>query len=401
MKEITITSLEAGQRLDRVLQKYLSRASAGFLYKMLRKKNITLNGKKAEGKEKLKEGDTIRLYFAQETLEKFAPQKESDDWPRTRLDIVYEDDQILLLDKPAGMLTQKAAPSDVSLNEYAIGYLLDSDALTTESLASFRPSVCNRLDRNTSGIVAVGKTTAALQELSAMFRDRTIHKYYQALVIGKVEKEATIDAYLVKDEGKNEVRIIPSQMSDVREKPDGNLLRQNSNPKNADEDRHLSQKPDDTIEGRRIRTRYIPLALNENDFLTEHENTERSLSQHAATHDLTLLEIELITGRTHQIRAHLSSVGHPIAGDPKYGSRRRNEYFAREYGLHRQLLHAGRIVFPQTDGILAYLGGRSFAAKLPEDFERVLAGERIMYGEKNDAWQPGIHAGFGEAPLKT
>lgn len=377
MKEITITSLEAGQRLDRVLQKYLSRASAGFLYKMLRKKNITLNGKKAEGKEKLKEGDTIRLYFAQETLEKFAPQKESDDWPRTRLDIVYEDDQILLLDKPAGMLTQKAAPSDVSLNEYAIGYLLDSDALTTESLASFRPSVCNRLDRNTSGIVAVGKTTAALQELSAMFRDRTIHKYYQALVIGKVEKEATIDAYLVKDEGKNEVRIIPSQMSDVREKPDGNLLRQNSNPKNADEDRHLSQKPDDTIEGRRIRTRYIPLALNENDFLTEHENTERSLSQHAATHDLTLLEIELITGRTHQIRAHLSSVGHPIAGDPKYGSRRRNEYFAREYGLHRQLLHAGRIVFPQTDGILAYLGGRSFAAKLPEDFERVLAGERI------------------------
>ena len=377
MKEIKITSLEAGQRLDRVLQKYLSRASAGFLYKMLRKKNITLNGKKAEGKEKLKEGDTIRLYFAQETLEKFAPQKESDDWPRTRLDIVYEDDQILLLNKPAGMLTQKAAPSDVSLNEYAIGYLLDSGALTTESLASFRPSVCNRLDRNTSGIVAVGKTTAALQELSAMFRDRTIQKYYQALVVGKVEKEATIDAYLVKDERKNEVRIIPSQMSDVREKPDGNLLRQNSNPKNADEDRHLSQKPDDTIEGRRIRTRYIPLALNENDFLTEHENTERSLSQHVVTHDLTLLEIELITGRTHQIRAHLSSVGHPIAGDPKYGSRRRNEYFAREYGLHRQLLHAGRIVFPQTDGILAYLGGRSFAAKLPEDFERVLAGERI------------------------
>ena len=141
MKEIKITSLEAGQRLDRVLQKYLSRASAGFLYKMLRKKNITLNGKKAEGKEKLKEGDTIRLYFAQETLEKFAPQKESDDWPRTRLDIVYEDDQILLLNKPAGMLTQKAAPSDVSLNEYAIGYLLDSGALTAESLASFRPSV--------------------------------------------------------------------------------------------------------------------------------------------------------------------------------------------------------------------------------------------------------------------
>lgn len=330
MKEIIITPFEAGQRLDRVLQKYLSQASTGFLYKMLRKKNITLNGKKADGKEKLTEGDTVRIYFSQETLEKFTSRPQTSQWPRTKLDIVYEDEQILLVNKPAGMLTQKAGPSDVSLNEYAIGYCLDSGALSEHSLTTFRPSVCNRLDRNTSGIVAIGKTTSALQELSEMFRDRTIHKYYQTLVVGRVENEKTIDAFLVKDERNNQVRIIDQNEGEPDAQP--------------------------------IRTRYVPLA-------------HRTDGDHQ--HELTLLEIELITGRSHQIRAHLASIGHPVVGDPKYGSRRRNDYFTREYALRWQLLHAGRIVFPRTDGVLGYLSDQEYKAKRPVYFEKILAGEHI------------------------
>ena len=186
MRELEVTSLQAGQRLDKLLGKYLKEASGSFLHKMLRKKNITLNGRRADGSEKVAEGDLIRIFFAEETLEKFTgigPKAEQggkslpERYPAAALDILYEDENILLVNKPAGMLTQKAHDEDFSLNEYAIGYLLRSGALSEEDLLSFRPSVCNRLDRNTSGIVAVGKSVAGLQELSKLFHDRTVHKF--------------------------------------------------------------------------------------------------------------------------------------------------------------------------------------------------------------------------------
>lgn len=359
MKEITITTLEEGQRLDRVLQKYLSKATTGFLYKMLRKKNITLNGHKADGKEKLGQGDVIRIYFAEETLEKFTSEDRLSPgaWPVTSLEIVYEDEQILLVNKPAGMLSQKSEPDDVSLNEYAIGYLLASGAIRTENLSSFRPSVCNRLDRNTSGIVAVGKTTAALQELSRMFRERSIHKYYQALVLGNVEEARIIEAMLVKDESANQVKVYPCPAG----VPSGEAMMPGETVPPGEAVLSGGTIPSAGA-GHLIRTRYVPAG----------HRTDGDM-QHA----LTLLEIELITGRTHQIRAHLASTGHPIVGDPKYGSRRRNEYFAREYGLRRQLLHAGRIAFTKEDGALGYLCGREFTAKLPEDFRRILKAENI------------------------
>ena len=368
MKEITITSLEEGQRLDRVLGRYLAKASTGFIYKMLRKKNITLNGKKAEGKEKLSRGDVIRLYFAEETLEKFTISREKADWPRTELDIVYEDEQVLLVNKSAGMLTQKAAPSDVSLNEYAIGYLLDSGSVSRESLASFRPSVCNRLDYNTSGIVAVGKTTAALQELSEMFRERTIHKYYQALVYGRVEEAKTIEGYLVKDESRNRVRILSERQAEEYSRKTAEAEKRGRKP--AESEKHGrelagTEKHNRTLsketEPKWIRTRYVPVGYREDG---------------SGKGDLTLLEIELMTGRSHQIRAHLSSIGHAVVGDPGYGNGR-NAFFRRRYGVCGQLLHAGRIVFTKTEGALGYLSGREFTAKLPEVFERVLREEGI------------------------
>lgn len=332
MKEIVITPPEEGQRLDRVLQRYLSRASSGFIYKMLRKKNITLNGKKASGSEKLSAGDVICLFFADETLSKFTEPAGSG-YPVRKLDIIYEDDNILLINKPAGMLTQKAEPSDVSLNEYAIGYLLDRGMITRDSLSVIKPSVCNRLDRNTSGIVAVGKSAAGLRGLSAMFRERTVHKYYRTLVVGALTQEAEIEGFLYKDEKTNTVTVRP-----------------------------VSGSMEETPPGQFIKTRYVPVARRKDADMR---------------HELTLLEVELITGRSHQIRAHLASIGHPVVGDPKYGSSRRNDYFRREYGLKGQLLHSGRLVIPQLEGELAYLSGREFTAPVPKLFSDILRGEHL------------------------
>lgn len=361
MKEITISALQAGQRLDHLLSRYLKEAHSGFVYKMLRKKNITLNGKKAAGNEKLQEGDVVRLFFSEDTLLKLtgagaagaaglanpfekangaagaagiggtaaaagsagAGKSAAGSARPIRLDILYEDEDVLLVNKPAGMLTQKARPDDVSLNEHAIAYLLREGAVTGEDLLTFRPSVCNRLDRNTSGIVAIGKSISGLRQLSLMFRDRTAEKYYKALVLGKVPGPSLIDGWLVKDEDNNRVRVF-------REKPDH-------------------------AEAQRIATRYLPV---------------RTVRRGAF--EFTLLDVELLTGRSHQIRAHLASIGHPIAGDPKYGDRRANQYVRQKYGIRRQMLHAGRLTFPKMEGRLDRLSGRTFLSPPPDDFSRLL-----------------------------
>ena len=165
MQEITIGKNEAGQRLDKFLAKYMNLAPKSFFYKMMRKKNITLNGKKCEGAEKLAEGDIVKLFLSDETIAGFTEVKvqKIQNTKKQKLDVIYEDDHIVLINKPSGMLSQKAKESDFSLVEYLIDYLLDSGAITEESMRSFRPSICNRLDRNTSGIVACGKSLAGLQ----------------------------------------------------------------------------------------------------------------------------------------------------------------------------------------------------------------------------------------------
>ena len=162
MRMLTVSKNEAGQRLDKLLAKYLNLAGKSFIYKMMRKKNITLNGKKCDGSEHLTEGDEIKLFLAEETIEKFSEVK-IQKVQKKKLDIVYEDEHILLINKPSGMLSQKAKETDESLVEYLIDYLLDSDKLKKEDLACFRPSVCNRLDRNTSGIVAAGRSLKGQQ----------------------------------------------------------------------------------------------------------------------------------------------------------------------------------------------------------------------------------------------
>ncbi len=314
MREFIIASNESGQRLDKYLKKLLPNASSGFLYKMLRKKNITLNGKKAEGREGLSTGDCVRVFFSDDTFDKFSAdagrlQEEYEQLkllPMKGLVVLYEDEDILVLNKPANMLSQKAGETDISANERMLGYLIRSGALSEEAFQTFRPSVCNRLDRNTTGILLAGKSLRGLQDLSEQLRSRQVKKFYRALVVGRVEQPAHLKGYLYKDEQKNQVQLV-------------SRLKEGAHP---------------------IETIYRPLQI---------------------TDQYTLLELELVTGRSHQLRAHLASVGHPIIGDQKYGNPGINEEYRRRYRVSHQLLHAYRVELPGREPIVAPLPDSSRA----------------------------------------
>lgn len=328
MRHIVIRPEEAGQRFDKFLHKYMREAPGSFLYKMLRKKNITLNKRKADGSERLQEGDRIDFFLSEETIDKFRGvgsvsgfaedmlRQEGKAAYRTlgSLPILYEDRHVLLVDKPSGVLSQKAAPDDLSLNEWLTGYLSEKGEISEETLQTFHPSVCNRLDRNTSGIVICGKSLYGSQQMSRVIRDRSLHKYYLFYVEGQLRETRKTEGYLVKDEAANRVRIT-----------------QNRTPGSA-----------------RIVTAYRPVWEGE---------------------AVTLVEAELITGKSHQIRAHLASEGFPLVGDHKYGNRTLNDKRMRQYGIRHQLLHAYRIVFPALSGELEPLSGREFRAPLPDLFQ--------------------------------
>ena len=334
MQKITVSSNEAGQRLDKLLGKYLSNAPMSFVYKMLRKKNIKLNGKKAQGNEKLTKGDLVEVFLSDDTWQKFAgaPGAEKQlpaDLARAmkssiRLSAIYADPDILILNKPSGMLSQKAAPSDLSLNEYMIAYLLKKGDLKLAELATFRPSVCNRLDRNTSGIVLCGKTLSGSQALSRIIKDRTVKKYYQTICKGKIVQESTLEGYLYKEESTNTVKVY----ADPSEAP---------------------------AEASYIRTIYMP---------------------NAVAGDFTLLTVELVTGKTHQIRAHFAWAGHPLLGDPKYGNEAVNRTLKQTYGIGRQLLHAWQI--RQKDAASGILPTGGITCPLPEDFQKLLLAAGIQ-----------------------
>lgn len=319
MKQITIEKNQAGGRLDKFLMKYLDRAGSGFIHKMLRKKNITLNGKKADGSEKLNIGDDIKIFFSDDTFAKFSSagtQKQKTDWPKTSLSVVYEDEQVLFLNKPAGMLSQKARETDVSINEYAIGYLLEQKRITEEELQTFKPSVCNRLDRNTTGLITVGASMEGTRALAQGFKDRIFDKYYLCLVSGKVNEGAVIQGSLIKDEKTNQVTVFHPDVQD----------------------------------GNYIETSYEPLFF---------------------TSEYSVLKVKLVTGKTHQIRAHLAFMGHPLIGDTKYGNPDVNEKFRSRYGVKFQLLHSWQIHFPNMTGALKNLSDRDFYAEVPAIYGKI------------------------------
>lgn len=347
MYKRTITERESGQRFDKYLHKLLPEAGSGFLYKMLRKKNIVLNDNKADGSEKILCGDVVSIYFSEETLHKFMgkqpfmekrsfieKQPVTGDVPyEDQIAVLYEDAHILIADKPAGILTQKASSEDVSLNEWLIGYLLAGHQISADELQTFRPSACNRLDRNTSGIVLCAKSVQGAQMLGDALKARSLHKFYRLYVKGHITEEQILEGYLLKDERSNKVQIFPSK----------NQNRPTAYTKNRP-DTHFADR-----KGTYIQTRYLPIRQEK---------------------DKTLLEVELITGKYHQIRAHLASIGHPLLGDYKYGDRSWNETY-RKHGVTHQLLHAYQVVFPPLDKPFEAVSEKTFRAPMPEIFDKV------------------------------
>ena len=222
MKEIQITEREEQQRFDKFLKKYFKAAGSGFLYKMLRKKNITLNKKKADGTEILKKNDSIQIFFSDET---FAKMRGLDDtqaeYEALRavshdLQVIYEDDDILIVNKPSGVLSQKACDHDISLNEQILSYLIHAGSLSAEQYAIFHPSIANRLDRNTSGLVLAGKTLAGQQKLAEMLRERSAKKIYHCIVKGQIKEASHLEGFLVKDASTNQVRVVETPQQDAK-----------------------------------------------------------------------------------------------------------------------------------------------------------------------------------------
>lgn len=321
MKEYIVDRSGEGLTLHRFLQRVLPLAGGSLLYKQLRKKNINLNKKKADGSERLVAGDTVQVFFSDETILKFeGDNRKADDASITgaagNIDVIYENDDILVVNKPADMLTQKAEKDDVSLNEEMIAYLIAKGEIDNESMKVCKPSVCNRLDRNTSGIVLCGKTIKGLQMLSAALKDRSAHKYYRCVVIGEIKSSARYEGYLTKSKTHNQVKITKE-------------------PVNED--------------SQYICTEYSVIKSLTLEPEGDHKET------------VTCLEVRLVTGRSHQIRAHLASLGHPIAGDPKYGKSSVNKYLRKHYRVSRQLLHAYRVQLP---------GLKELKCPLPQDMEQ-------------------------------
>ena len=338
MKKIVIGSNETDKRLDGFLKSYLPNASMGFIYKMLRKKNITLNGKKASGTEKLSTSDVICIFFADETLAKFRGissegsasgnngkahsdiqdfcQREIESYKKIgNLKVIYEDKNVLFADKPAGLLSQKSKEDDDSLNDWLIGYMLENGSISPSELETYKPSICNRLDRNTSGLVICAKSLLGARTMNNMLKDRTLHKYYRTIVTGQISESSGLKGFLYKDEKKNKVFIKTSDPGD---------------------DRYSY-----------IETEYKPV-------------------RYYKDLDLTLLEVKLITGKPHQIRAHLQSIGHPIIGDVKYGG-------SPVKGLKYQLLHSYRLVLPKDlKDEFCDIAGKEFIAELPDTFGRII-----------------------------
>ncbi len=366
MQSVTIGKNQAGQRLDKFLHKYLPLAGSGFLYKMLRKKNITLNGKKAQGSEILALNDEVCCFFSKETFEKFSgrpaeegcQEQKNGEYPlsgRTKLllkdysaaferlqgiRVLYEDDDFVFLDKPAGVLTQKAAAGDLSVNEWLIGYLLKNNPGFAKELETFRPGVCNRLDRNTSGIVLCGKSLEGLQYLGKCIKEHRMRKLYRTICVGKIEGPMTLEGFLHKEDADNRVTVRQWSAS-------GKTMGTPSGRGPSSEEPSKGE--------------YSPICT-----------VCRPLK---ATHDYTLAEVELVTGKSHQIRAHLAGIGHPLIGDAKYGRESVNRRMREEYGLRNQLLHACEVQFPEEEsGAGSRLGGMTVSSPCPEAFLQVQAG---------------------------
>lgn len=307
MKSFTINKNDSEQRLDKFITKSVPLLPKTLLYKYIRIKRIKVNGKRAEISTRLQENDVVEMYINDEFFET-SPQKYDFLKASKNLNIVYEDENIILCDKKAGVLCH---PDDREYTDTLIDrikrYLYEKGEFCPEAEKSFVPALVNRIDRNTGGIVIAAKNAESLRILNQKMKDRELHKFYLCIVHGTPKMQSgLLEGYLLKNEDKNIVKISKNRIAESKE----------------------------------IRTKYSVID---------------------SKNGLSLIEVELLTGRTHQIRAHFASIGHPLLGDGKYGTNAQN----KKFGYKKQCLYSYKLVFDfQTDaGILEYLNRKSFDVK--------------------------------------
>lgn len=382
MKLLTVSKNDSGQRLDKYLIKYFNKASSGFVYKNLRKKHIKLNNHKASGAMRISTGDEIQLYFSQDRLSELSTyaslSDNKDSLKKKHLtssfhmdeafisdltdlatygDIVYEDDNIIIFDKKPNVLSHKSRKSDISLNEILLEYVCKKNEISagkkksknrtdtsskwlksSQSTDIFTPSICNRLDRNTSGILIFAKTYAASVVVNTLIKNHRLKKYYLAVVEGGIKEPAILTGWLIKNKKDNIVRV-------------------SSHKKEGASYVQLKYEPLKIFDGADLEK--ILEQEKAKQFALIQEATEPKQSGGIQVHGeikqsgkipeqekATLLRIRLDGGKPHQIRAQLKKAGHPIIGDMKYGNIKKARDLRSGFGLDHQLLYSWRIEWP-------------------------------------------------------
>lgn len=317
MKQLQIKENEQNQRFDKFLLKYFKKAPKSFIYKMLRKKRIKLNFKKATGSEILNINDTVQIYISEETIKDFVEIKKIKDI-NINFKIIFEDKNILICSKPTNLASQPDIKNkNTSLNDQILYYLYKKNEFNPKYSLAFTPSICNRLDKNTSGIILFGKTLESLQILNNNLKNNNIDKYYLTVVNGTLSHSKKIVLYFKGYE--NQKLLISSKNNE---------------------------------ESKKIITEYEPIKTKNN---------------------LTLLKIKLITGKTHQIRATFNHIGFPIIGDNKYGNNEINKIVSSKFNLKNQFLHCYKIKFNNMDNSLNYLSNKEFTSNyICSSFQNVL-----------------------------
>ncbi len=311
MIEIKISSQEANQRVDKYVRKYLNNAPLSFIYRLFRKKDVKISGHWVSIDYILKSDDVLKIYVTDQQLSELSKPRELTNATILK-SVVYEDENILIANKIKGLLVHGDEKEKTNtLANQVINYLISKGEYNPKETKGFVPAPAHRLDRNTSGLVIFAKNLPALQELEAMFKKREgIEKHYLALVVGCVEKDQLINIPLRKDAQAKMVKV-------------------------------------DKLENGALEAK-------------SKIHVQKRLKKY------TLLDVQLLTGRTHQIRVHMNAIGHPVVGDGKYGDFKDNRFFKETFNYDSQFLHAYLLKFNGNQGLLAYLNGRAFESSLPE-----------------------------------
>ena len=308
---IEIGANEAGQRTDKFMRKVLGDVPLSRIYKAFRKGDIRVNGSKINEKHSLVEGDIVETKYITSDV-----KKEEFKRIENKLKITFEDSNILMVEKWPGVLVHAdKKDGEATLTDYVLSYLFDKGDYRPENEITFTPAPCNRLDRNTSGIVMFGKNFQSLKALNEMIRERNVEKFYMALVRGRI-KDGIYEGYIHKNEDANISQVYNVEMPDTKK-----------------------------------------IAM-------EVKNIE-------SCGTFSLIDINLLTGRSHQLRAHLSHLGHAIVGDSKYGDKKINSFFTNKYGLNYQYLYAYKTIFKNCPEELAYMENKTVAESLPPVFKKI------------------------------